>query len=43
MKIKPTDDQLEIIQDMIYENYSYTHIGKTLNMNDKTIKKIVSY
>lgn len=42
MKIKPTDDQLEIIQDMIYENYSYTHIGKTLNMNDKTIKKIVS-
>lgn len=40
LKIKPTEQELEIIQNMINENYSFTAIGKKMNMCDKTIKKI---
>lgn len=42
LRIKPSKEELQIIQDMIYENYSYTAIGKHIGMSDKTVKKIIT-
>lgn len=41
MRIKPTKQELDTIQELIYENYSFTYIGKQTNMNDKTVKSII--